>query len=52
LLAAALTGRRSGWKRVPIAYCPMFKRIQFLAENDLTLMMVLFNFLSKRIAPL
>jgi hypothetical protein len=55
LLTAALMGSRNGWEKVPDmqqAYSPMVKRIQFLAENGLTSMMVLFKFLSRRIAPL
>jgi hypothetical protein len=34
------------------AYDPVLKRIPFMARNDLTSMMVLFDFLSWRIAPL
>jgi hypothetical protein len=34
------------------AYSPMVKRIRFLAEKGLTPMMVLHDFLLKRIAPL
>jgi hypothetical protein len=34
-----------------LAYFPMLRRIRFLAEKDLTLMMVLFDFLSNRITP-
>jgi hypothetical protein len=34
------------------AYLPVLKRIQFLAENGLSSMMVLFDFLLKHIAPL
>jgi hypothetical protein len=48
-------GHRSGWEKVPTlqsGYHPMLKRILFLAENGFTSMMVLFDFLSKRIAPL
>jgi hypothetical protein len=42
-------------ERVPnleSSYDPILKRIQFLAEKGLTSMMVLFDFLSWRIAPL
>jgi hypothetical protein len=45
----------TGWEKVPDlrqAYNPVVKRIKFLAENGLTSMMVLFDFLRKRIAPL
>jgi hypothetical protein len=55
LLTIALTGHHSSWEKVPdlqSAYLHILKRIQFLAENDLTSMMVLFDFLSKRITPL
>jgi hypothetical protein len=55
LLTTALTGHRSSWEKVPdlqSAYLHVLKRIQILAENDLTSMMVLFDFLSKRITPL
>jgi hypothetical protein len=48
-------GHRSGWEKIldlQPAYLPVLKRIQFLAENGLTSMMVLFDFLSKRITPL
>jgi hypothetical protein len=31
---------------------PVLKRVQYLAENGLTSLMVLHNFLSKRLAPL
>jgi hypothetical protein len=47
-------GHHSSWKKVPhlqLAYHPMLKRIQFLVENGLMSMMMLFDFLSKRIAP-
>jgi hypothetical protein len=55
LPTAAPMGSRFDWEKVPDlqqTYNPMVKRIQFLAEDGLTSMMVLFNFLSKRIAPL
>jgi hypothetical protein len=55
LSTAAPTGYRSGWENVPnlqSAYRPVLKRIQFVAEKGLTSMIVLFDFLSKRIAPL
>jgi hypothetical protein len=50
LLTAALTSSRTGWEKVPgmqPTYNPVVKRIQFPGR-----MMVLFNFLSKCIAPL
>jgi hypothetical protein len=50
LLTAALTSSRTGWEKVfgmQPTYNPVVKRIQFPGR-----MMVLFNFLSKRIAPL
>jgi hypothetical protein len=55
LPTAVSMGRRNGWEKVPDlqpTYLLMLKRIQFLAENSLTSMMVLFNFFSKRNAPL
>jgi hypothetical protein len=55
LPTATPTGRCSGWVKVPNlqpAYLLVLKRIQFLAEYGLTSMMVLFDFLLKRIAPL
>jgi hypothetical protein len=55
LLSGASTGKRGDWVRVPTlqrAYKPMVKRIQLLMNQRLTSMMVLFNFLSKRITPL
>jgi hypothetical protein len=55
LPTAAPTGHRSGREKVPnlqLAYHPVLKRILFLAEKGLTSMMELFDFLSKRIAPL
>jgi hypothetical protein len=42
-------GRRSHWEKVPelqSAYNPMLKRIQFIMEQGLTLLMVLSDFLS------
>jgi hypothetical protein len=51
----APTGERSYQERVldlQSAYDPVVKRIQFLAETGLTSMMVLFDFLSRPIAPL
>jgi hypothetical protein len=47
--------KRSDWDRVPTlqrVYNPMIKRIEFLAEKGLTSLMVLFDFLSRHIAPL
>jgi hypothetical protein len=55
LPTAASMSHRSGWEKVPnlqSAYLPVRKRIHFLIENGLMSMMVLYNFLSKRIAPL
>jgi hypothetical protein len=55
LLTVVLMDRCSNWEKVPDreqAYNPMLERIQVLAGKGLTLMMVLHNFLSKRIAPL
>jgi hypothetical protein len=55
LPTAAPTGHHSCWEKVPNlqpAYLPVMKRIWFLAKNGLTSMIVLFNFLSKHIAPL
>jgi hypothetical protein len=55
LLTATLMGTRTDWENVPDmqqANRPMIRRIQFLAKNGLTSMMVLFDFLSKCIAPL
>jgi hypothetical protein len=48
-------GHRSGWEKAPnlqSAYRPVLRRIRVLVENGLTSMMVLFDFLSKRISPL
>jgi hypothetical protein len=48
-------GKRDGWEKVSELqrdYEPMIKRIKLLVAEGLTLMMVLFNFLLKRIAPL
>jgi hypothetical protein len=48
-------GKRDGWEKVSELqrdYEPMIKRIKLLVAEGLTPMMVLFNFLSKRIAPL
>jgi hypothetical protein len=47
--------KRSDWEKVhnlQRPYNPVIKRIQLLAGQGLTSMMVLFDFLSKRIAPL
>jgi hypothetical protein len=47
--------RRSDWEKVldlQRAYNPMLQWIQFLAKKGLTSMIVLHDFLSKRIAPL
>jgi hypothetical protein len=55
LLTATPTGSHSGWERVPNlqpAYHVVLRRIQFLTENGLTSVMMLFDFLSKCIAPL
>jgi hypothetical protein len=55
LPTAAPTAHHSCWEKVPNlqpAYLPVMKRIWFLAKNGLTSMIVLFNFLSKHIAPL
>jgi hypothetical protein len=55
LPTAVPMGHRGGWEKVlnlQPTYRPVLKRIQFLVENDLTPMMVLFDFLSKRITPL
>jgi hypothetical protein len=55
LPSGAPTGKRGDWERVPTlqrAYEPMVKRIQLLVNQRLSSMMVLFNFLSKRIALL
>jgi hypothetical protein len=54
LPTTAPTGSHSGWEKFPNmqqAYNPVVKRIWFLAGKGLMLMMVLFNFLSKHIAP-
>jgi hypothetical protein len=48
-------GSRNSWEKVSnlqSANHPMLKRIQFLAQMGLTSLMVLFDFLSKRITPL
>jgi hypothetical protein len=54
LLTATLCNR-SHWEKVPdlqSEYCPVKRSIQFLAEKGLTSMMVLHDFMSKRIDPL
>jgi hypothetical protein len=51
----ASMGRRSDWEKVldlQQAYNPVLERIQFLAEKGLTSLMVMRDFLSKRITPL
>jgi hypothetical protein len=48
-------GKRDCWvevSRLSVPFAPVVKRIKLLAGRGLTLMMVLFNFLSRRIAPL
>jgi hypothetical protein len=55
LPTAAPTGSRNGWEKVldmQQAYRPVVARIWFLAKKGLTSMMMLFDFLSKRIFPL
>jgi hypothetical protein len=55
LLTSAPMSKRSHWERVPdlqSAYDPVVKRIQYLVEKVLASMMVLFDFLFWRIAPL
>jgi hypothetical protein len=55
MLTATSMGSHNGWEKVPnlqLAYRPMLKRIQCLVEKCLTSMMLLFDFLSKRITPL
>jgi hypothetical protein len=55
LPTAAPTGSRTDWEEAPDmqrAYNPVVQRIQFLAEKGLMSMMVLHDFLSKRITPL
>jgi hypothetical protein len=49
------TLNRTEWWKDPglePGFDPMLDRIQYLAENSLTSLMVLHNFLSKRLAPL
>jgi hypothetical protein len=51
----ALTLDRVEWVRDPgleSGFDPVLDQIQYLAENDLTSLMVLLDFLSKRLAPL
>jgi hypothetical protein len=55
LPTSAPTGKSDLWEKVPNlqrVYDPMLKRIKFLVGKGLTSMMVLFDFLSRRIAPL
>jgi hypothetical protein len=55
LPTAAPMGSRTDWEEAPDmqrAYNPVVQRIQFLVEKGLMSMMVLHDFLSKRITPL
>jgi hypothetical protein len=55
LPAAALTLDRIEWGKDPdleLGFHPMLDQIRYLAENGLTSLMVLHNFLSKHLAPL
>jgi hypothetical protein len=54
LPTGARIGKHDLWEKVPdlqCAYDHMFKRIKFLAGKGLMLMMVLFDFRSRHIAP-
>jgi hypothetical protein len=54
LPTGARIGKHDLWEKVPDlqrTYDPVFKRIKFLAGKGLMLMMVLFDFRSRRIAP-
>jgi hypothetical protein len=51
----APTGKRDSWVEVPrlsVPFTPVVEQIKLLVGRDLTSMMVLFDFLSRRIAPL
>jgi hypothetical protein len=55
LLIRAPIGKHDLWEKVPDLqqlYDPMLEKIKSLAGEGLTSMMVLFDFLSRRIAPL
>jgi hypothetical protein len=55
LPTAALTTPRVDWEQdlgLEPAYNPVLGRIQILAESELTSMMVLHDYMPKRIAPL
>jgi hypothetical protein len=55
VLPTAAPSNRSRWEKVPDLqpeYYPVKRRIWFLAEKGLTSMMVLHDFVLKRIAPL
>jgi hypothetical protein len=55
VLPTVTSSNRSCWEKVPDLqpeYRPMKRRIRFLAEKGLTSMMVLHDFMSKRIIPL
>jgi hypothetical protein len=51
----APTGKRDSWvevPRLPVPFTLVVERIKLLVGRDLTSMMVLFDFLSRRIVPL
>jgi hypothetical protein len=51
----APTGKCDSWvlvPRLPVPFAPVVEQIKLLVGRSLTSMMVLFNFLSRRIAPL
>jgi hypothetical protein len=51
----APTGKRDSWVEVPrlsTPFAPIVERIKLLVDHGLTSMMVLFDFLSRRIMPL
>jgi hypothetical protein len=53
--ATARTLDRAEWGKDPgleLGFDPVLDRIQYLAESGLTSLMVLHDFLSKRLAPL
>jgi hypothetical protein len=55
LLASALTLDHAEWGKDPdleLGFNPVLDQIRYLAEIHLTSLMVLHDFLSKRIAPL
>jgi hypothetical protein len=55
LPTGALTGNQDHWEELPrlqSAFEPVIERIRFLAGHGLSLMIVLSDFLSRRIAPL